>query len=398
VLDKTELEQQAFQKGYEKASNEFYNTVSAKMETIQNENLMLVLDQALKIKDLTELNQSLIATNHLELVHKEEEIKRLVDELNQKEQTFEQLTNKNKNTEFSEALARNAVLDSTTERLRNEMDALQRKYAEFEMLHQQIAELYNNKVEEIELLQGQIIELKSSEELAKSQNELAEALDKVKVLDTTVETLRSDLDALQKKHDALKVKAQTLKNKNKKKEDPEVTASGADLEKLRNDLLESERSFKEQLEGERSQVEKLQSEFSHINQQHETFVHGLNQSFSEQLVEFEKNFNQVQEANDLLNKELDEMKSSFGLLKKENEELGTKLADVEQQNAKYKVKLKQFIKKQQLQQQLKHGSLLSETASGRITPMSISIPGLLRFIRFVHPDRHMSWVLVSNFC
>ena len=206
------------------------------------------------------------------------------------------------------------------------------------------------------------------------------------------------MDALQKKHDALKVKAQTLKNKNKKKEDPEVTASGADLEKLRNDLLESERSFKEQLEGERSQVEKLQSELSHTNQQHETFVHGLNQSFSEQLVEFEKNFNQVQEANDLLNKELDEMKSSFGLLKKENEELGTKLVDVEQQNAKYKAKLKQFIKKQQLQQQLKHGSLLSETASGRMTPMSISIPGLFRFIRFVDPDRHMSWVLVSNFC
>ena len=340
MLDKTELEQQAFQKGYEKASNEFYNTVSAKMETIQNENLMLVLDQALKIKDLTELNQSLIATNHLELVHKEEEIKRLVDELNQKELTFEQLTNTNKNTEVSEALARNAVLDSTAERLRNELDALQRKYAEFEMLHQQIAELYNNKVEEIELLQGQIMELKSSEELAKSQNELAEALDKVKVLDTTVETLRSDLDALQKKHDALKVKAQTLKNKNKKKEDPEVTASGADLEKLRNDLLESERSFKEQLEGERSQIEKLQSDFAEnerlfkeqlekerfeVNKLQSEYFQGLNQKFSEQLAQFEKNFTRVQEENDLLNSELDAVREHLKSLESSHKSSHTQM-------------------------------------------------------------------------
>ena len=188
-------------------------------------------------------------------------------------------------------------------------------------------------MEENELLQGEIKELKSSvsvdtssEKLAKSQNELAEALDKVKVLDTTVETLRSDLDALQKKHDALKVKAQTLKNKNKKKEDPEVTASGADLEKLRNDLLESERSFKEQLEGERSQVEKLQSDLAEnerlfkeqlererfeVDKLQSEYVQGLNQTFSEQLSQFEKNFTRVQEENDLLNSELDAVRENL---------------------------------------------------------------------------------------
>lgn len=69
-IDQTDLGKQAFHSGSEHASATIYSQVAAKIDAVQSENLTLILDQALQISDLMELNRSLIT-------QKDQEIKRL---------------------------------------------------------------------------------------------------------------------------------------------------------------------------------------------------------------------------------------------------------------------------------------------------------------------------------
>jgi chromosome segregation ATPase len=122
-----------------------------------------------------------------------------------------------------------------------------------------------------------------------------------------------------------------------------------------------------------------------LQEKHQVELKNLNEMYSDQLKQFEYNFNLIQEENEKLQTELDEIKdklrksniSSFdeelAQLKEVNQELSNKIKSLDESNLKYKTKLKKLIvaNKQHQQQSLKEGLLMIEQErSTSSTPLS----------------------------
>lgn len=149
-IDQTGLEQQAFQRGSEYASATIYSQVAAKIDVVQSENLTLVLDQALQIRDLTELNRSLIT-------QKDQEIKRLADELSSVEQKHKALK------EMLERQSNGSFKDADFCEDQSRVVAGKERPEEKDGKQRELERQLNDRISEVDLLNGELDQLKKGE-------------------------------------------------------------------------------------------------------------------------------------------------------------------------------------------------------------------------------------------
>jgi chromosome segregation ATPase len=129
-----------------------------------------------------------------------------------------------------------------------------------------------------------------------------------------------------------------------------------------------------------AQINTFKTKYDNLNtidssKQHQDELDRINQLHSEQLAQFESNFTNLQNENDLLMSKLEELEkestntqsNELESFKSKYEEINQKNLNLEQLNLKYKAKLKQLLKQQQ-QQQTNTSSLLVEQRSTNSTP------------------------------
>lgn len=300
---------------------ELLNENQLNKDKVEKLNALLELSKLEKNGEINTDESELRRLNEL-VVEKDIKIENLKAEI----QTLKDSSN-SANTSDSEnnSLAYLSQMDSLLAQIDPLKEALNIKVNEIDTLNEKL----NQKTNELQSLMT---------EFDTVQNDMADIYKKNEELNTEIDRLNKkcyeltdELEGSKKKYDQLRVKAHLMKEKIKKNEkdnqkeksvSPTVSPKGS---QEGNQLVEH-------------LFHNLQAEYKEFKEQHNKEISDIHSSYTEQIRTYEENFNALQNEKDSLVGELEDLKANL-------EKQTSKISQLEQQNLKYKAKLKQLLAK-----------------------------------------------------